>query len=113
MTAHPDKPKRWRPRFSVRTLVVVVTLMCCYAACWGPTKRQGVEDVYRHAYSESAGREHGPPPIFYTSATGPFVVGIDQFTGSPDRREYYFWFFGLIAKLPIEREVHAKAPSSQ
>lgn len=28
MTAHPTKSKRWRPRFSVRTLVVVVTLVC-------------------------------------------------------------------------------------
>jgi hypothetical protein len=49
MTTPPNKPKRWRPRFSVRTLVVVVTLVCCYAACWGPTKRQGVEDVMKYA----------------------------------------------------------------
>jgi hypothetical protein len=26
MTTQHDKPKRWRPRFSVRTLVILVTL---------------------------------------------------------------------------------------
>ena len=45
MTSRHDNTKRWRPRFSVRTLVVVVTLVYCYAACWGPTNRRGVADV--------------------------------------------------------------------
>ena len=34
MTTQPTTPKRWRPRFSVRTLVVFVSLVCYYAACW-------------------------------------------------------------------------------
>ena len=48
MASDSDKPKRrrWRPRFSVRTLVILLTLVCCYAACWGPTKRHGVDDVW-------------------------------------------------------------------
>ncbi len=33
MTTDPTTPKRWLPRFSLRTLVVLVTLACCYAAC--------------------------------------------------------------------------------
>jgi len=37
-----DKPKRWRPRWSIRILLLVITLICAYFACWGPTKRRGV-----------------------------------------------------------------------
>ena len=40
MITNPTTSKRWRPTFSVRTLVVMVTLVCCYVACWGPTKTQ-------------------------------------------------------------------------
>ena len=28
--------------------MIAVTLVCCYAACWGPTKERGVEDVTQH-----------------------------------------------------------------
>jgi acyl carrier protein len=37
--------QRWRPRFSMRTFLIVVTLACGYAACWWPTKTRGVADV--------------------------------------------------------------------
>jgi hypothetical protein len=38
MTTQPTTPKRWRPRFSLRTLVILVTIVCFYAASWGPDK---------------------------------------------------------------------------
>ena len=41
--AHP--PKRWRPRFSVRMLVVLVSLVCGYFGLWEATKGRGVRDV--------------------------------------------------------------------
>jgi len=94
------KAKRWRPRFSLRTLVILVTLVCCYAACWGPTKRQGVVDVLRHVRDLYAlGHPRDDLVIDFhrrTSATMPFVVGIEL--GS--ERHYYFWFFGYVAELP-------------
>lgn len=105
MTSQHDNPKRWRPRFSVRTLIVVVTLVCCYAACWGPTKTRGVKDVGQVIDGSEGlitayvlvdgfdGRLH---------ATIPLVVRLDRFRGE---REYYFWFFGYVAKLPYEREL--------
>ena len=92
MTTNPTTPKRWRPRFSVRTLVILVTLVCCYAACWGPTKTKGVEDVDNHVW---------PASHEAVSATMPLVVEIKWFGG----RLYYFWFFGYVAKLPYERDV--------
>ncbi len=29
----------------MKVLLIVVTLFCAYLACWGPTKRQGVDDI--------------------------------------------------------------------
>ncbi len=40
--------KRWRPRWSVRMLLIVVTLVCAYLACWGPTKRNSPGPLRRH-----------------------------------------------------------------
>ena len=104
MISQHDKPKRWRPRFSVRTLVIAVTLVCCYAACWGPTKRRGIEDVQ----DRIIGRE----PSFFNAMDGlfikyyspvPLIVAADHLLFG--KRVYYFWFFGFVAKLPLEREV--------
>ena len=103
MTTQHDTTKRWRPRFSVRTLVVVVTLVCCYTACWGPTQTDGVAEVRRLAWNYTNN----------TSAVAPLVVRQDEIfwveirAGSVqgyDRRSYYFWFFGYTAKLPYERD---------
>jgi hypothetical protein len=104
MTSQHDKPKRWRPRFSVRTLVIVVTPVCSYAACWGPTKTQGIEDI-------RARQELEPVAIV------PFVItsgaklkqpypGLYEVNAS--KRSYYFWFFGYVAKLPYERDFAAR-----
>jgi hypothetical protein len=121
MTSQHDKAKRWRPRFSIRTLVIVVALVCCYAACWGPTKRTGVADVLRYVdpdrvkQMDRAKTRISPnakqlEPVwpswvsptwsksaaFGESATLPLLVGIN-FNAT---RHYYFWFFGYVAKLP-------------
>jgi hypothetical protein len=112
MTTPPDKPKRWRPRFSVRTLVVLVTLVCCYAACWQPTKKTGVNEVVDHIWAMT----YSPKPksmliggILFdgesASAIMPFVVQVDQWELNIQRRSFYFWFFGYVAKLPFEREL--------
>jgi hypothetical protein len=119
MTSQHDKPKQWRPRFSVRTLVIVVTLVCCYAACWGPTKTQGVQDVLHRISGVS--REHyivavttktrSGNNICYGDATArlPLLteVLVIEYTTVEDvfTRRYYFWFFGYVAKLPFEREI--------
>jgi hypothetical protein len=61
MTSQHDKPKWWRPTFSVRTLVIVVTMVCLYAACWGPTKRRGVNDVVNFVLSSEATTQISDP----------------------------------------------------
>jgi hypothetical protein len=102
MTTQHDKPKRGRPRFSIRTSVIIVTLVCLYAACWGPTKRQGVHDVER---AELLVDEL----FFEASAELPLIVGVTvaRVGSAPSRRtkafrHFYFWFFGYVVKLPYE-----------
>jgi len=99
MTSQHDKAKRWRPRFSVRTLVIVVTLVCCYAACWGPTNRRGKGDVRYAPRPDGREGNHGVA----TFAIAPLFIRREE----PYTRErsYYFWFFGYVAKLPYEREL--------
>ena len=98
MTTQPTTPRRWRPRLSVRTLVVLVTLVCCYAAYWGPTKTRGGDDVPRRALGGAIGLSSGNAEedaemnerflqSFGTSPALPLVVGIDRHPDLPDRRE--------------------------
>ena len=108
MTNPRPTPKRFRPRFSIRTLVILVTLVCVYLASWLATTRTGVNDVVAHVKAES------PPPQFRgdmvetiesQSAVLPFVVLVDQWHPTAEnaynvRRRYYFWFLGYVAKLP-------------
>ena len=105
MAKEQDKLKRWRPRFSLRTLVILITLVCCYAACWGPTKRQGVRDVKSIS---------GPFPA---EALAPLIIAAETYEevsiikrhpsviGGARLQRHYFWFFGFVAKLPYEREL--------
>ena len=61
MTTQHDKAKRWQPRFSVRTLAIIVTLVCCYFGAWEATNRHGVpktqlESAYTK-FSHAAGEK--------------------------------------------------------
>ncbi|HUG67167.1 MAG TPA: hypothetical protein VMM76_05425 [Pirellulaceae bacterium] len=105
MTSQHSSTKRWRPRFSVRTLVIVVTLVCCYAACWGPTKTRGVANVADRIEGEfycipltNSGKLEMRAS---STIVVPFVVQHEYPNGT---RHFYFWLFGYVAKLPIERE---------
>jgi len=106
MTSQHDKPKRWRPRISVRTLAVVVTLVCAYFGCWEITKRHGVAAIaYEYELTGNIVAHWGPTGIFHTSAAAPLIVRQDENFSEHLSRRYYFWFFGYVAKLPYERKV--------
>ena len=102
MTSQHDKAKRWRPRFSVRTLVIVVTLVCCYLGLWEATKRQGRSDVLVETLRYDV---KAIAPLIV--ATGETKLGDGNLTYTPVTpiRRYYFWFFGYVVKLPFEREI--------
>src|SRR6185436_19541790 len=86
-----------RPQFSVRTLSIVVTIVCAYLASWEVTKR--------HASDES------PPTIasgdiVHASSPVPFLIVRDlqsyESGGLSFPREYCVWLFGRGKTLPIE-----------
>lgn len=101
----------WRPRFSVRTLIVIVTLVCCYAACWLPTKTTGVDDVRDRAGQAAQIGEVLP--------ISPLLVRTDEmfFETTPigsslsikfrSKRRYYVWLFGHVVQLPYEQDSQA------
>jgi hypothetical protein len=103
-----QRPNRFRPRFSIRTLVIVVTLVCCYAACWGPTKRRGPNAIRQHV---GVDEWIEPEPV------APLVVRTTELRSAwleptlPDKptytstQRYYLWLFGAVAQLPVAGEV--------
>ena len=104
MTSQHDKPKRWRPRVSVRTVVIVPTLVCAYLACWKPTAIDGIEDVQSRLLSQRSGFGYASSPLPLVVAIDVWEVGFDDTgyvisIGSPNR-VYYVWFFGATVKVP-------------
>lgn len=122
-----------RPRFSIRTLLVVIALAGGMAliGSWHLTLRFGVTrnsaspDQHRLAeylrVVEALGShldDNSTPipapslPILsvrtgFDSSPAPFCISRMRFEVKPNlaRREYHFWFIGFSAKLPIERRV--------
>jgi len=106
MTTQHHKAKRWRLTFSLRTLIVLVTLVCGYLACWRFTVTKGVDDVVFHVYGTFPDDDWD----FNTSVPVPMIVGIDEHhmlgLGSiMIVRRYYFWYFVGATPLPFQRDV--------
>lgn len=105
------KPKLWRPRFSLRTLLIAVTLVCVYFAAWEVTKRASVAMVGSERNREDV--------IFLTevseiSSPMPFVVGLKEVKiglgrAKTDYYSIYLWFFGWSWQTPIRWEVGQQA----
>ena len=99
MTTKPTTPKRWRPRFSVRMLLIVVTLVCAYLACWKATIRCGIADVmtvYEGNNSYNYWRHRSRSPL-------PFVISADIDKRVNGRvmteRTYLVWLIGTYKRI--------------
>ena len=117
MTTQHDKAKRWRPRFSVRTLVIIVTLLCAFLASLDWLSARAIRDV-RHFQDDEMMEEmwqSGPPGVdvvqyrgvprswncMYTART-PFLIVVDEHRRQAGIvRRHYFWFFGARGRLPV------------
>jgi hypothetical protein len=98
---------RFRPRFSVRTLAIFVTLVCVYFAAWEATKTSGVIDILPSAPSHE--NLISPIPLVLSrDVNGERNYWRDSNTYVSQgyvRRQYFIWLFGPIIKLPYESEL--------
>jgi hypothetical protein len=118
---------RFRIRFSVRAMIVFVTLIGAYFGAWEATKKWGVQDLVMRQNPEFVRlallREGLDPDAAWPNewsnsirqanvctAPVPFVVSEIQMDGIQlDRffiRRYYLWFFGKLVELPISVQVN-------
>ena len=105
-----DKPNRWRVRFTVRFLVIALTLLCMCLAGWKPLKRIAFDDVQDYEMDHFASSLSGPsspfPLIVCNDGIGP---NGDPF-GDSTLRRYYVWLFGYVVQLPYERKLNQVVP---
>lgn len=106
--------KIWRPRFSLRTLFVLVTLMCVYFAAWEVTKRNGIGYFEQRLVMRTWLAADDP---FYSPM--PFVVGVADLypehsyppiysmtsTATPPTERHFIWFFDWTWETPIRWEI--------
>jgi hypothetical protein len=110
MARGEEKAKRWRiwrPRFSVRTLAIFVTLVCAYFGAWEATKRHGIKQGGGHMLLSIDPIEFGS--IASADSPYPLIVAYNESINqrpvtSKNRRRYYVWLFGPEIKLPFESE---------
>jgi hypothetical protein len=123
---------RLRPRFSLRTLAIVVTLVCAYFAAWEittnyaesltsalalPTRvysRDGNQLLWDEpTFSDDFSMKHkllGTKMYYITGARSPCPLIVIQDEAECDymgndtdyRCSYYLWLLGLNVKLPYE-----------
>ena len=94
--------RRWS-RFSIRTLIIVVTLACVYLASWRLTASTGVTDAINHVYGHDAAQEME----IASWAPMPMIVRLDEphpvgLSGIMYVRRYYFWYFFGAVRLPFQ-----------
>lgn len=102
-----------RPRFSVRTLAVVVTLVCAYFGAWEATKKQILSE--EESYSQI---DRFEPRVWDRRCIIPLLISQNQTVSGPknweeyhrgirfkEARCYYLWILGPKIRLPFESSV--------
>jgi hypothetical protein len=111
---------RFRPRFSVRTLAIVVTLVCAYLGAWEVTNRVAEQQGKSRSKQDVLIPNHCPFDLLFklcpdgsyveihqSESPAPFIIYRDEqdWDDRKDptvRRKYYLWLFGPKIKIPIE-----------
>jgi hypothetical protein len=98
--------KLWRPRFTIRTLAIVVTLVCAYLACWMPTRREAARIGSPENPTPWFNSDAGRACTIIDNAYSPVPFGVSQVEWEPEastkvKRQYYLWFFGHKRPLPL------------
>jgi len=110
MTSQHDKPKRWRPRFSVRTLAIVVRLVCVYFGAWEATKRHAISvrkeeigsvfegDWERRVVAMQDAQAIYPCILIHDE--GKWLAPHPNIRAWEIERRWQIWLFGLTIDLP-------------
>ena len=99
------KRKFLRLRFSLRTLLVLVTLVCVYLAAWEATKRYGVPEFTRRMNPSMETPDASSPMPFIVGVTDVVELTDDLGQNSVHMRCHFFWFFGWTWETPIRWEI--------
>jgi hypothetical protein len=107
----------------MRFLLVFVFLLCAYLACWWPTRKWGPRDVaeykLRNQLNDPNQLQEAVLSLHWLyKARMPLIVTSHE--GSTfnsevinENRQYYFWLFGSVWKLPFERRFTNNSPTEK
>ncbi len=105
------KGNRWK-RYSLRSLIILVTLICIYFGTWSITQRWGttsqtqLADDSKRVTIKTCDSEG---VLVNAKAIMPFIVVHDEYVTEngrdyPVRRDRpYIWFFGLRCDMSLQR----------
>ncbi len=96
--------RRWRPTFSLRSLILLTTLVCLLLAGWHSTVTLGVKLLGGYLGVEPRGAN--------IVVKAPFVMASPRFTATSTTtglrvattNTFYLWTFGQFIKLPFTTE---------
>ena len=86
-----------RFRFSLRTLAILIALLCFGLASWHWTATRGVEAIKHKTDDYEPIRPIAPFLLVREAAEMHGGMG----TNLVMKRSYYIWFFGLVKELPF------------
>jgi hypothetical protein len=102
---------KFRPRFTVRTLAIFVTLLCAYFGVWEATKRYGVKPMQGRILNNYRVLRGGSPGPLLISCfqEGPVVLhdGCTYAGAMMVVKTQYLWLFGPAIRLPWESRVES------
>jgi hypothetical protein len=96
---------RFRPRFSLRTLAIVVTGFCLYLGTWPLTRKYGLPDITFNTSTPMSVN------VWVVSADSPLPLIVRQEvivnprSAQVFKREYLLWLAVVKIKLPYESSV--------
>jgi hypothetical protein len=114
MSKLTNGPNRWRPKFSLRLLMLLVTLVCLYFAGWQLTVTRGAKSLAHYLRGER-NRLGNSIPI---EVKAPFVLAaqLSTISNRPTglrvvrTKSLYLWAFGRFIKLPFTTEKVLNTP---